>query len=65
MSLPGKNKEKEKILDSQLDNLLNFSGEESYVDLTVTFTSNEWRLANPKNPFIQGIPIIRLLLSID
>jgi hypothetical protein len=61
MSAPGKEKEREKTLDTKLAELLGESGEESekYADLTITCSLK----ADSTNQVVEGIPVLRAHLA--
>jgi len=53
---PGKEKEKEKVLNSQVLDLLGIDQEEKYVDLTLTMV----RIGDAEEKILNGVPPVRV-----
>jgi len=64
MNLPMKAKEKERILNGRIEDILELEDEPTnFVDLTITFTTKESLKTNPKDPNIKGVPPVRIMFK--
>jgi hypothetical protein len=56
LNVPGKEKEREKVLNSLVLDLAGIDNEEKYVDLTLTLV----KIGDPQEKILNGVPPVRV-----